>query len=235
VPRTFSGPVTAGARPRLRRGRSRLLKLLIVLVVLGGLLEGADVLARHVAEDAIAGRAVSVTKATSGSASLSGWPILWDFFADNSVPSVSLTLHDVPVGPIKVDEIDVTLTKVNVDSGALVSDRALRLTGISRAAVRAVVTDSDLSNASGQTVEILPGGKVGVIVGGTLVTATVHFTGDVLVLEAAGRQVLRVDLSTVRLIPKCSMTSAVVAGEIVATCSISPVPASVLSAISGAS
>jgi LmeA-like phospholipid-binding len=206
-----------------------------VLVVLGGLFEGADLLARHVAEDAIAGRAVAATKATSAGATLSGWPILWDFFAENSVPSVSLTMQDVPIGPLHVEEIGVTLTKVDVDSGALFTSRSLRLTSISRAAVRAVLTDSELSTASGQTVEILPGGKVGVLIDGTLVTATVQLTGDVLVLGADGRQVLRVDLSTDRLIPKCQMTSSFSAGEIVASCSISPVPASLLSAISGQS
>jgi hypothetical protein len=225
------GPIPAGVRPSL--GRGRLTKLLIVLVVLAALLEGADLLVRHVAQDTIAGRAVVATGASSGSASVSGWPLLWDVFGQDSVPGVDLRLRGVPVGKLDLSQLNVDLSNVGVSSGDLITKRALRLTGIGRAQVTAVVTASELSAATGRDVEILPGGQVAVDVSGVFVKASVAIdSGDVLVVDEAGMQILDINLSTDSLVPTCSMTFQLSADQLSATCTVSPVPARVLAALS---
>lgn len=217
-----------------RSGGSRALRWLVVLVVLGGLFEGADVLSRHVAQDTIATRAAAASGASTAAAQVSGWPLLWDFFVDDSVPSVSVQLQDVPIGRLQVETIDVTLDGVGVDGGQLVTERALRLTGIAAASVSATVDQSELSSAAGRTIEILPNGTIGVLDGGDLVTATIRIAaGDVLEVLQGGRDLLRVDFSEDRLVPRCGMRFAVQAaqGQVTATCTVSPVPASVLAAL----
>jgi hypothetical protein len=224
------GPVLAGARPPL--GRGRLKKLLIVVIVLAVLLEGLDVLARHVAADTIASRAVTATGASSGSASVSGWPLLWDFFGEDSVPGVDLQLRGVTVDSLVLAQLNVSLSNVGVSSGDLVTKRALRLTSIGRAQVTAVVTDSALSTATGAEVHILPGGMT-VDTNGVSVTASVAIeSGNVLVVEIPGVKTLSVNLSKDSLVPECSMTYQLGAGQLSATCTVSPVPARILAALS---
>lgn len=228
--------MAAGSRPRLRRGRSWLLRLLAVVVILAALLEGADVLTRHVAEDTIAARAVKATGASGATSHISGWPLLYDFFVNDTIPSVSVHMQNVPIktsaATLTVEEVDVTLTHVGLSAGDLVGHRELRLTGISRADVRAVVTDGELSQAAGTTVEILPGGRIGVETSAGLQSATIQVADDVLVVSAGARELLRVDLTQDRLIPHCGMTTSASAGQFTATCSVAPVPPSVLAALS---
>jgi hypothetical protein len=207
--------------------------VLIVVVLLAGLLEGLDVLVRHIAEDTIAGRAVAATHASSGSSNVSGWPLLWDLFGQDSVPGVDLELRGVPVGSLALSQLSVDLSNVGVSSGDIVTKRALRLTGIGRAQVTAVVTDSALSAATGRDVQILPGGKVVVDTNAGFVTASVAIeSGDVLVVDEAGTQILHVDLSKDSLVPECSMSFQLSANQVSATCTVSPVPARLLAALS---
>jgi hypothetical protein len=213
-----------------------LVRLLVVVVILAALLEGADVLARHVAEDTIAARAVRATGASAGSSHISGWPVLYDFAVDDEIPSVSLDLQNVPIKTgavtLTVEEVDVVLTKVGVSAGDLVGHRELRLTGISQANVRAVVTDGELSAAAGVTVELLPGGLVRVETPDGLLTATVGVVGSVLTVSTPSRQLLHIDLTQDRLIPRCTMTTSLSVNQLTASCTIAPVPPSVLAALS---
>lgn len=237
MPRYGSGgPVAAGSRPRVRGGRNWLLRLAIVVVILAALLEVADVVTRHVAEDTVAARAVKASGASGATAHVSGWPLLYDFFGDDSIPSVSVDLRDVPIktsaATLTVEEVHVLLTDVGVSAGDLVGHRELRLTHISRADVRAVVTDAELSAAAGTKVEILSGSRVGVETPAGLQSATIQVTDDVLVVSEGGRELLRVDLTQDRLIPHCDMTTSTTPGRFTASCSVAPVPPSVLAALS---
>jgi hypothetical protein len=221
----------------MRGPRRGVVGFLVAIVLVAVLLEVADVIARHVAEDTVSARAVRATGASSASTSISGWPILWDFFAQGTIPSVSMELHDVTIGRpgapvLVVQEIDVALTKVGVSAGDLVGHRELRLTGIKRAEVDAIVTQAELSTAAGATVKVLPGGRVGVETPGGLVSAAVAVHGNVLVLSEGSKQLFSIDLTQDRLIPRCRMTTSTSAGRIVASCSIAPVPPSLLAALS---
>ena len=216
------------------RRRRRLVVLLVVLVVLGGLFELADVLSRHVAEDTIATRAVTASGASSGKASIDGWPFLVDV-ARGKVTEVDVDLRNVPVGALQLSALDVALTGIGIDTNALFTNRALRLDGIDRASVAAVVTAAALTAATGDPVSFGPGRRIAVAVNGTKVDAQLIVVGGhVLELEHSGEVLLRVDLAKDRLVPDCSMHLAVSGQSVTAACTVTPVPKRVVSAISGA-
>ena len=234
APRGAQPPTVLGRDLAWRRGRRVFVKLLIVIVVLAALFEGADILSRHVAQDTIATRAVSATSASSGSASVSGWPFLVHL-AGGNVQQLTVDLHSVPIGTLHVSELDIVLTGIGIDVHAVFADRALRLTHINSASVRAVVTAAELTAATGDPVTLRPDGSIEVTVAGTTVAAQVAIVdGHVMVLDYAGHQLLHVDMAQDRLVPDCTMNLAVTSQSVTTTCAVAPVPASILSALSGA-
>jgi len=224
----------AGFAPHRHRLLRRLVKLVVVLAVIGGLLEVADVVARHVADDTLAGRAKAATGASSAGVSISGWPFLWEVLVDGSVPGASVDLTAVPIGRLVVQDLDIELSDVDVDTGSLFSHRTVDLTKIGSIHVTATVTAAELSAAAGHTIRLLGHGDVEVVVDGVAVPATVAVVGGhVLTIGEGSTRILDIDLSHSKLVPDCSMSLTITVGRLGASCSLSPVPARILAAISG--
>jgi hypothetical protein len=222
-----------GRRHRLRRA---IIKLVVVLVVLGGLLEVADIFARHVAEDTIAGRAVAATSASSASASISGWPFLYGVLVEGSVPGTDVVLTDVPIGRLVVQRLDLSLSNVAIDTGALFSHQTVDLKSIGSARVAATVTAAELSAAADHTIRLLGNGNVEVVVDGVAVPATVSIgDGHELQIGEGTTTLLDINLSSSKLVPDCAMTLSITTSALAASCTVSPVPKRVLEAISGSS
>lgn len=210
-------------------------KLIVLVLVLALLFIGANLLAAHVAGDEIASRAKQATGASSASASVGTFPVLYRFLANGSVPEVRVALTYVPVASLDVASIGVVLRGVVIDRGDLFAKREVRVKSIASARATVVVTAAELSSAVGRTVMLPGSGRVEVELASGTVAASVGITaGDVLVVSEAGVPLVRVDLATSPLVPACSMSLDVGAGQVEATCSVSPVPAKVLAAISGA-
>jgi len=207
-------------------------RLTLVVVVLAVLAAAAEYGSRRVAESELAARGRRATGAQSATASVAPFPFLYHLVGRADVPEIDLHMYGVPVTLLRLDHVDVSLADVGVSRSDLFRQRRVRVTSISRASLSATMTAANLSSATGATVAISSTGQVTAEVGGISAQASLTITSQhVLVLSAAGRALLRIDLAANRLMPGCSMSLAFSSDAATATCVMSPVPPSVLAAV----
>ncbi|MHB8681842.1 MAG: hypothetical protein ACYDA2_07090 [Acidimicrobiales bacterium] len=213
-------------------GRARKLVVLVAVVLV--VLVGLDTGARLVAQSQIASRAKAATGAQGSSAKVSGFPFLGHLLLGGSISGIDLVLDDVPVGTLQLQSVEVQLTDTVVDRNALFAGK-VRLRSIAAATATVTVTAAELTGAVGEQVGLPGNGEVLVDVAGRSVPATVRILdGHVLVIDAAGVQVLSSDLSTNPLVPACGLVLTVGVGQLSVGCHVAPVPPTLLNAISGA-
>ena len=201
------------ARPRRRRW-PYLLVLLAVILAAG--LVAADLAARSATESAIASRVRTSTHAQSVTASITSFPFLWDVAADGEISGLSITGQAVPAGPLVLDSVTLVAHHVHFDRHRLLSDRKVTVTSVASAQVTVVAHLSGFEQAlaSALDVEIVPSGS------------------DRLALRAAGRTLATVDLTRVPLIPTCPLSVLHTGPSYTLSCTVAPVPSSVLAALS---
>ena len=208
----------------------RLLFGLLLLVVVA--LLAFDLVVTSVANHDLASRAKTSTGATAASASLSPFPVVYRALAEGEVSRVHLRLSGVPAGPLRIHAVTLALSKVDLSRRQLVVNRRVDVTSIGRAVVTADVTSADLSHATGQQVRVLSNGQVDVDVAGIVVAVTPRLEGDSwLDVEVDGFSVLYVNLSTIPLMSDCSFSLHATQGQLQLSCTMSPVPSSVVNAL----
>lgn len=208
--------------------------VLVLLVVLVAVLVGLDIGGRALAQRDLADRARSDGGARSASATIGGFPFLWDLLVDGDVPTAHVRLTDAYAGDhLRVQQLEVDLTGVHVDQKALVAHQDVRVRSIEAASASATVTAAELSAAAGLPVS-LPGHDIILVQAyGRSVPATLTVDpGDVLVLDVVGRPVLRARLTASPLVPDCAMAVQVRVGSVTVSCHVAPVPAKVVQAVS---
>lgn len=155
--------------------------------------------------------------------------------AQSQVPRVNVRLSGVPVGPLRIHQVSLVLSNVRFSRRQLVTDRRISLTSIERVAATADVTSADLSAAAGRRVQVMSNGQVQVDVAGIEATVTPRLEGgSELVIEAGGFPVLDVDLARIPVLSACSFGLHASGGQLQLTCTVEPVPSSVVTAFSGA-
>jgi hypothetical protein len=213
-----------------RGGRRWLVAAVVVVLVLVGL----DLGARAVAQSELASRAKAASSAQSASASIHGFPFLWDVLVQGTISGVHVHMSEVPAGPLRLSAVDVQLDGTHIDRGALFSHRQVHVQSIESATAAVTVTAADLSAAVGDTVSLPGAGRVLVDVAGLRVPAQLRVLGHrVLVLEVHGVAVLRSDLTASRLVPACALSVVVGSGQLTVSCTVAPVPGSVVQAVAG--
>ena len=205
---------------------------IVPLVALALILAGADLTVRHWATNQLAARARQATGAASGSASISGFPFLYETLVQGQVHGVTVHLTDVPAGPLVLQKVDVQMVGIHFDKSRLYHQRKLRLTSMDQATATVLVSAVELSTISGRQISV-SGSQLVLTTAGQSVPANATITGGhTLVVTAAGVAVFSDDLSRNPLVPPCSMSLQVVPEGVQATCTMAPVPASVLTAVS---
>jgi hypothetical protein len=193
---------------------------------------GADIAARVIAQDQIANRAKSSTGAQSTSASISSFPFLYKLLVDGDARSVTVHLKGVPIGPLTVDRVDVNVRNVSIDKGQLIDHRKVRVTAISSASAALTITASDISVATGIPVSI-SGNTVTASVAGVRIPVSVTVTGsDALTFNVFGHREVTFHLAKTPVVPDCPMQLTTQEAALQLSCTISPVPASLLAALS---
>lgn len=198
-----------------RRRRWPFVVVAIVVVVVGALV-AVDLAARSATETAIAKDVRRSTHARSVTVGISSFPFLYDVAVEGRLGHITITGHDVPVGPLTLDQVTLSADQVHFDRHLLVSDHKVAITSVARADVTVVARLSSLEAtvASKLDVQIVASGS------------------NRLDLTAAGHTLFTVDLTKVPLIPVCPLQVLHGSGTYTLTCSVSPVPASVLAALS---
>jgi hypothetical protein len=233
VPVTGTGPGLRLQSPAMLRRLFTVAILTIVFIVVAVVI-GADIGARVYAEHQIADRAKASTGAQSSSASINSFPFLWDLLVEGKANKVTVHLKGVPVGPLRFDRVDVKAQGVHIDTGYLISHQKARITSMDSADATLTLTAATLSTATGVHVSI-SGNTVTASVAGVDIPVTVGVSGGhTLTLSVDGRS-FGFDLERSPIIPPCDMQLTTANDAITLGCHVSPVPASVVAAISAAS
>lgn len=209
-----------------------LTSVVLLIVVLGAV--AADFGAKRVAETAMADRAKQSTGASSASASIGGFPFLYDVLGRGSVDTVDLTLEEVPAGTsLTLQSVHIHLVKVAIDRQELIHKRKVTIQSIASGTAAVTISAPELTAAAGRTITLTSSGQILVDVGGQQAQASATMgAADVLDIDVSGVTVVSLDLARNPIVPACSFSLTVTGAAITATCTMTPVPPAVIAAMS---
>lgn len=206
--------------------------VLVTVVVVVALAVGVDIAARIVAEHQVASRAKASTGSRSSSASISSFPFLYDVLVDGSVRTVTIHLSGVPLSLLTVDHLDVSVHGLDIDKGQLFGHRKVRVTAISSATASLTISASDITAASHVPVSIANNTVTASIAGVEFPISVTVTGGHFLTFNYAGRPGVSFDLAKSPLVPPCAMQLTTQQSALHLSCTIAPVPASLIAALS---
>ncbi|MGH9186109.1 MAG: LmeA family phospholipid-binding protein [Acidimicrobiales bacterium] len=209
-------------------------KLAVLVVAVVALLVVGDLVARGYAERNIE-RAVEARSEQIAhvNASIESFPFAGRLLVTGEVPHLVVTATGLRgTGADLLESLRLDVHGLEIDRGVLIDDGRVRVTGVDRVRVRAVL-DGDLvaARASGAGIDVVVVDD-GVEVSGLGRTerATVEVAGDFVVLTAGDLPPLSIPVPPVAFIP-CPVAVEVVDGDLVVTCETDMLPAVVLEAI----
>lgn len=201
---------------RRRRRWPYVLLALLVLIVAG--LVALDYAARVGTENLIASDVQRSTHSTRATASISSFPFLYDIVVEGRIGRVTVTDTGVPAGPFRIDQVRLDASDVHFARRELLEQHTVRITEVGRATVTVVAKLSGLVSTLANELDVQ-------------VTAT---GSDRIRVSAAGQTVATIDLTRIPLVPSCPIDVAHSGGTYTFSCTVSPVPPSVLAALSKA-
>jgi len=206
--------------------------VLTFVLIVAAVAVGADIGGRAFAEHLIANRAKSSTGAKSSSASISSFPFLYDLLVEGRTRQVNVDLRGVPLGPLRIDRVDLKAHGVHVETGYLIDHQKVRIKSIDSADATMTVTAASLSAATGLQI-VISGDTVTASVGGVSIPASIGITGGhELTLDVQGHRTFTFDVDRSPIIPTCDMQLTTANDALTLGCHVSPVPPAVVAAIS---
>lgn len=205
----------------------------IYLVVLLGLLAVVDVAAKAWAEHQIEELA---ERQFQGAASIdvefSGFPFLGRLLLLGEVDAMDVTLREVARQGLTYGTAGVRLTGIEIDRGALISDRELRLLDLDTGTAFAEITQEELSRITGQAVTLRPG-VAEVAVAGQVVQAGVSVEAGQVVIRPVSAPPVPVAVPSFEFLP-CASRATVLSGRVRLSCAVDTIPAPLVRAASDA-
>jgi len=205
------GSVWQSRRVFLARWIVRLALVALVLLVVAAI--AGDFWARSEAQKLLADRVRTSTHSQRVSVHISSFPFLYDL-AVSRVPEVKVVADGVPVGVLPLSQVTVDARQVQIDHHSLLSGK-LRVASISKATVTILIQATEL-------VSLAKALNAGVSV----------VSGHRLVVTVSGHQVLSIDLTSNPLVPDCAFALQGTQDGYSLTCTVAPVPPSLLTALS---
>lgn len=185
-------------------------------MVLVAALVAADFAARSATETRIATDVRSSTHSDEASASISSFPFLYDVAAEGRLKQVTIVARGVPAGPIRLDQVELVADQVHFDRHQLVSSHTVHLTDVGSARITVQAHLSSLAATIARDLRVQ-------------VTSS---ASNRLTLSVEGVPLVTLDLTRVPIIPDCPLQVAHSGDAYTFSCTVSPVPASVLDALS---
>jgi hypothetical protein len=202
-------------------------RLVVLLVVLGGLGLAVDFGAQAWAEGQIETRArAELPSQVSVSADISAFPFLPPLLLGGRVAEVAGHFKNVEAGVLTLSAVDIELRGVRINRSKLLNDRKVELTRIREGTVSVEIESAVLAKALGVPLTIA-NGQVR-LAGALSGVASVSVRANAVVFNVAG--VTRsVPIPKTRLVP-CASTVTVLAGRLRLSCTIHDVPPALLGA-----
>ena len=201
-------------------------KLVVVLVVLGVLLVGADFAAKAWAESKLESRARQEARgAASVDAQISSFPFLGRLLVDGSVRRVNVHLEEVASQAVTLSDVDIDLRGVRLDRDGLFSG-SVKLTGIDHGTIAVALDDEALGRVLKVPLSV-GGGEVSIQVAGRKVPVRPAVGGNgSLVLRAQGVPGFTVPIARSRLVTCAAVTATVEGDQVRLSCEVDEVPPS---------
>ena len=187
-------------------------------MVLAGATTALDFIARDVTERAVASDVKAATHAERATVSISSFPFIYGVAANGRVDGIDVSVYGVPAGLLRIDEINLDVRGVRIDQHRLLADRTVSVTSIDSATINVVVKLSSLQNSLASDL-------------GVEVSAP---TSDRISFVVHGVTVASIDLTRVPIVPSCPLDVTHTGAVYTFSCTVAPVPASVLAALSKA-
>jgi hypothetical protein len=184
------------------------------LIVIVAAAVAGDLWSRSHAQDVIANRVHSSTGSEHVSVHIGSFPFLYEL-AVSKINDVTVVASGVPIGPLRLSQVTVDARKVGIDHHTLIFNRKVRIVSIGQASITLLIRQNELMTAATAL-----GAKVSVE------------GGHRLIVTDFGHQILAVDLSKNPLVPQCTFALVPVSSGYKASCTVAPVPPSLLAALS---
>lgn len=181
-------------------------------------LVGVDLAARYGTQQAVAAAVKRSTKAGSVTVSINSFPYIYDVLAEGRVDNIDVVAHHVPVGPLTVDQIELKGSQVRINRSDLFNHHSVHLESVGSATFSVVIDLPTIENTLATDL-------------GVNVTAS---GSNRIVISAAGRTIETIDLTKVPIVPDCPVQMVHSGDAYTISCTVSPVPQSVLDALSKA-
>lgn len=189
----------------------------MVVLAVGGLV-ALDYAARVGTQDLIATNVKRSTHSEKATASISSFPFLYDIAAEGRIGGVTVTDTGVPAGPFRIQEVELDASDVHFARSELLQHHNVHITEVGRATVTVVASLSGLEGALAQQLDVQ-------------VVAT---GSDRIRITAEGRTVATVDLTRIPIVPTCPITVSHTGDTYRFSCTVAPVPPTILEALSKA-
>lgn len=202
---------------RRRRRRWPFVLLVLVILLAAGLV-ALDYAARVGTQNLIATDVRQSTHSRSATVGITSFPFLYDIAAQGRIDRVTVTDSGVPAGAFQIDQVRLDASHVHFARRDLLQRHIVRITEVGRATVTVVARLSGLQSALANQL-------------GVQVTAT---ASDRILLTADGHTVATLDLTRIPIVPLCPLQVAHSGDTYTFSCTVSPVPPTVLAALSKA-
>jgi hypothetical protein len=190
------------------------IRLATFAVVIVALIVGLDYGARYAVQRVVSDAVKSSAHARSASVSIHSFPFLYDLAVHSSVDRIDVVATSVPAGPITLDRLELVASGIKLESGQILQGKGV-IKSVSRADITVQTRLTSLEGTLARSVDaqVVPDGP------------------GRLAVTAAGHTVTVIDLTKVALIPPCPLTVTHSGVNYTISCSVSPLPASVIAAL----
>ena len=189
---------------------------LLPFIILAAALVVVDYLAKDGTQKLIADAVKNSTHSDRATASISSFPFIYDVAAEGKLQNLTVTDYGVPAGVVRLDEVKLAAHDIKFDRHKLIFNHTTRLTSVQSATVTVVFELSALQNAAANLLNV----------------QVVSSSSSQLVITAAGHVVASLNLTAVPIIPQCPLNVVHNGASYTFSCTVSPVPPSVLDALS---
>jgi hypothetical protein len=160
------------------------------------------------------------------------FPFILRLLVSGQVQEVSATAKSLSDTPVPIDNVQLELHDVRIDTGETLQERRLILESIGSGKVSAELSESALSTLLGVEVSIADG-TLEVEVAGQLVPAQVTMQNGVVTVQAAGVTLPGVTIPNSELLP-CRPDGAIEGDTIELSCTFDSIPPKLIEVVNGA-
>ena len=113
------------------------------------------------------------------------FPFISRFALTGTIGQMTAGVDGVDAAGLHFEQVSAELRGVKIDQGVMLRERRIRLIDIKSGTVSAIISDTEISRLTGQTIKFTPG-KASLTLGGFTVSANVGISNGQITLQISG-------------------------------------------------